>query len=795
MNRRTLVYEATDPTPIGVRETLCTLGNGYFATRGAPPEARADGVHYPGTYVAGCYDRLASLVEGHRVENEDLVNVPDWTPLTFRHEDGHWFEAPAPDPPERVELDMGDGVLTRTFRVVDEGRRTRVTQRRLVSMDDPHLAVLETALTPENWSGTVIVRSALDGGVANAGVPRYRDLNGRHLRPAGVGADTSGVAWLRSRTLTSGVEIVLASRTRVASGPGPSSVRSPMREDHVATDLTLELGRGERSVVEKTVALYTSRDRAIGDALGAARDALDACGGLDGLLSRHTRAWHRLWDACAVRVADEEEQRLLDLCLFHLLQTLSPHTADLDVGVPARGLHGEAYRGHVFWDELFVLPFLDARLPEVSRGLLRYRWRRLPRARSAARAAGLRGALFPWQSASDGREESQSTHLNPRSGEWLPDHSHLQRHVGLAIAHNVWRHYRTTRDLAFLCDFGAELLLEIARAFSDMAVHDRASDRYGIHGVMGPDEYHDAYPGEDSPGLDDNAYTNVMTAWVLARALDVLRALPGPRRRGLQEAIGLGSDEIERFETVSRKLRVPFHEGVISQFSGYERLAELDWETRRGARRLDRILQAEGDSVNRYKAAKQADVLMLFFLLSPEEVADVLRRLGLTVDPDLVPRTVEYYLARTAHGSTLSAVVHARVLARIDRKASWEFFREALKADAEDVQGGTTAEGIHLGAMAGALDLLTRCYGGLSTYDDVLSLDPVVPEEQSAFSYDLRLPGHWKVCVEVTHDHVRVTLPHAEGAALRVRIQGSEIEVPPGSSRTLPLHDPPPDRT
>ncbi|WP_285732740.1 glycosyl hydrolase family 65 protein [Nocardiopsis sp. ATB16-24] len=787
MSRWTLIYDGADPAQAGVREALCTLGNGYFSTRGAPPESSPDGTHYPGTYVAGCYDRAMSTVDGRLVENEDLVNVPNWLPLTFRTGDGDWFEQPDPGFPQRMELDMRRGMLTRTFHVVNDGRTTRVTQRRLVSMDTPHLAALETTLVPEDWSGTIAIRSALDGRVSNSGVDRYRDLNGRHLHVLGTGSNAPGGAWLRCRTLTSGVEVVLASRTRIVQGPAPSSSETLSHEDWVATDLTLDLRIGEQTTVEKTVALYSSRDHAVGNVLDAACGALPEAGGFDELLSRHTTAWRHLWRSCSLNVGSEKEQRALNLHLFHLLQTLSPHTSDLDVGVPARGLHGEAYRGHVFWDELFVLPFLNLRFPETARALLRYRWRRLPQARAAARAVGLKGALFPWQSGSDGREETQRTHLNPRSGRWLPDNSHLQRHVGLAIAYNVWQHYQATDDLAFLSEFGAELLLEIARAFADMAIYDRGLDRYVIRGVMGPDEYHDGYPDREEPGLDDNAYTNVMAVWVLLRALDILRKLPGPLQRDLQESLDLKAEEIERFETITRKMHIPFHEGVISQFAGYEELEELDWEAYRGIRRLDRYLEAEGDSCNRYRASKQADVLMLFFLLPAEEFADILRGLGYAYDPELIPRTVDYYLARTSHGSTLSSVVHSWVLSRTNREVSWSFFCRALSADIEDSQDGTTAEGIHLGAMAGTVDLLTRCYTGLSTRDGALHLSPLLPAELDRLSYDLRYHDHWEVRVDVHRDNVRVTVPPSDGPPIEVRVKENRALVSSGSSCVLPL--------
>ena len=128
-----------------------------------------------------------------------------------------------------------------------------------------------------------------------------------------------------------------------------------------------------------------------------------------------------------------------------------------------RGWHGEAYRGHIFWDELFIFPLINLRLPEITRALIRYRYRRLNEARANARAAGLRGAMYPWQSGSSGREETQRLHLNPVSGRWIADHTHLQRHVNAAIAYNIWLYYQATRDMEFLSFYGAEMLLEIAR--------------------------------------------------------------------------------------------------------------------------------------------------------------------------------------------------------------------------------------------------------------------------------------------------------------------------------------------
>ncbi|GGW94561.1 family 65 glycosyl hydrolase [Streptomyces malachitofuscus] len=783
-------YEGYDPADVRLRESLCTLGNGYVATRGALAECSADEVHYPGTYAAGIYNRLTSQVAGRQVENEDMVNLPNWLPLRFRLPGEPWL---TPDTAtvldHAVTLHLSSGLLERRTRYgLGTGRALLVRQLRFVHMADPHLAGLRTEFTAEGFSGTLETEAALDGGVTNTGVPRYRDLDGRHLTHVLTGTTSADTVWLRCRTRTSDVRIALAARL---TSPAPVTIRHD-RPRAVQTT-RLELAAGRTATVDKIVALHTSRDPAISDPLHAAVDRVSRAGGFDALLAPHLTVWEQLWRRAELDVPDEAG-RILRLHLFHVLQTLSPHTADLDVGVPARGLHGEAYRGHVFWDELFVLPYLNLHFPEVSRALLHYRHRRLERARTAARDAGRGGAMYPWQSGSDGREETQQLHLNPRSGRWLPDHSHLQHHVGSAIAYNVWQYCEASGDEEFLHTKGAEMLLQISRFWADSAGFDERLGRYRIKGVLGPDEYHDAYPDAAEPGLDDNAYTNVTAAWVLTRTLEVLDGLPEPRRRELTERTGLDGGELEEWEEISHMLHVPFHDGVISQFEGYGELAALDWRGYRrrygDIRRLDRILEAEGDSVNRYQASKQADVLMLGYLFSPAELQGVFHRLGLSLDERTWRRTVDHYLHRTSHGSTLSGLVHGWVLARARRADAWKFCQEALQADIADIQGGTTGEGIHLGAMAGTLDLVQRGLTGLETRRGALWLDPVPLPELSSYGFTLRYHGHWGVRLRLERGLLEITVPESGRSPIDVHLPDRRtVRVEPGETGRLTLPD------
>ncbi len=747
----TLAYDSFEPEQEKLREVLTSTGNGYFCTRGSIEWADVDDIHYPGTYAHGCYNRETTIMGGRPVLNEDLVNLPNWLVLKLRiGEDEPITLKNVEILSYRHEVDFHNATVKRKLHFRDHrGRETTLASKRFVSMADMHQAALEWTITAENWSGKVEVITALDARIMNQGVTRYRELEGRHLHPVASWTPSPDTISLIAQTRQSRIYIAEAARTRVYIDMDEMDVERGLyrMEDYAHQTLGFDLQQGRPIRVEKLVSFYTSRDQAINDPLANAEKAVGRFGTFDEAFEHHKRAWDELWDDCDIRVPnDDRVQFLLRFHASHVLQTCSPHTADLDVGVPARGLNGEAYRGHIFWDELYIYPFLNFRLPKITRGLLMYRYRRLDEARMQARDAGYRGAMYPWQSGSDGKEETQVVHLNPRSGLWDSDMSQNQRHVSAAIFYNIWHYLQATGDTDFLLGPGAEMKMEIARFWSSIAHFNPERDRYEIHGVMGPDEFHEKYPDSDEHGLHNNAYTNVMVAWISDVAGKLLDLLPERRRRSLCERIDLTEQEIETWKEMSRKMFVPFHDdGIISQFEGWENLEELDWDAYRkeygNIQRLDRILRAEGKEPDRYKLSKQADTVLLFYLFRQDELKQIFERLGYAYTSETLCKTVAYYDERTSHGSTLSFVAYAGIYSEINLETSWERYMVALESDIGDVQGGTTAEGIHMGVMSGTLDIIQRSYIGEVIRDGVLYFNPNAMHHLRGLSLPMRFRG------------------------------------------------------
>lgn len=771
------------------REALLALGNGLLYWRASAPEASARDSpwHYPGFYRAGWYDEAPRWVNGVRVSIDALVNLPAPFGLSLSLDGGaHWFDLDEVALLDyRQALDLGAGLLHRWLDCRLAGQRLVLRECRLVSMAEPDLAALRWTLQLPSGVGRVRLRSLLDGGVKNALITRNRALEGPRLEQRTGQFEAEGLAAFSASLADPRRRLVVASRTRV------QGLALDWQGRHEGERLVLECdcpvppdGRLELDVLAQ---VRGGDERAESDSIARAQALAQLPDrGFALLAAAHSQAWRQLWTRMPLESEDADLQLSLRLHAYHLLQVVSPHSHGRDQGFPARAWQ-EGYFGQVFWDEIFAFPFLCTHFPALALGLLRYRHRRLPMARTRARRAGLRGALFPWRSGRSGEEETPPFQCNPLSGRWMPDHTHLQRHIGSAIAYDAWQLYLATGDRGLLAAEAGELILEIARFWASLAVEDAADGRFHLRRVIGPDEYHNAYPDAAAPGLDDNAYTNLMAAWTLCRGLDLLEELPQGEAAHLRRRLGLGEAELALWDRVSRRLYLPLlADGRLDQFEGFERLREPPRAWFEDDRpRLDWWLEARGDSADRYRLTKQADVLMLFYLFPPRVIAGLFERLGYAFGEQAARRTLDYNLAHITHESSLSQVVCAGALAHVDGEASWGYFRRSLGTDLDPANHGTV-EGVHLGAMAGSLDVLQRHYLGLQPGLDGLHLDPAVPPGLGHVQTALYYRG---ARLEVTLAAHRLTLRADPGntGAVTIILPRGRVALEPGRTWVLSL--------
>jgi len=465
--------------------------------------------------------------------------------------------------------------------------------------------------------------------------------------------------------------------------------------------------------------------------------------GAPGLLAEHRAAWAARWDEADVEVVgDPELTRAIRLAIFHLMGSVADGG---EAAVGARGLTGPGYGGHVFWDaDVYVLPVLAATHPAAARAMLEYRIRRLPAAREQSARLGLSGARFPWESASRGDDVAPKEAIDGR-GEVVAIHTgELEEHITADVAWAAWQFAAWSGHWNFLEGAGRPLLIETARYWASRVRLDAAGVGH-IDGVIGPDEYH-----ED---VDDNAFTNQLAAWNLNRAAQLVsRADAAPERT-----------ESERWRSLADTLADGYdpESGRHVQFSGYDDLEPLlVAEVGPVPLAADRVL-GHG-RVARSQIIKQADVLMAHHMI-PD-----------ALDPESFERDLNHYLPRTAHGSSLSPAIHAGLLARAGRlEEAIELLDVAQRIDLHD-SAGTTADGLHLAALAGLWHAVVLGFAGVRVTnpdDDALVLDPHIPSQWD----ELRITLQWhgtRVSLRCRSDAVHVDC----SSNLRVRM-GSDAPV------------------
>jgi trehalose/maltose hydrolase-like predicted phosphorylase len=655
--RWVVVISNTDEARLPVAESLLTVADGVIGTRGTLEEDGSASV--VATFAAGLYQPAGRTFQ-------ELAALPSWATLLVPW----WLGAG-----ERC-LDLRSGVLWRK-----------------VAASSGVLYTARWACLSRPGTEVLVADGPLEVIGVEEVVPDLVQVD--HRSP--FGEALFGVIETKSarRDPDSGSPPRLAV-TRVATFvPLHSGVDSPTISPSTGS------APGGENGAARAVALGPKR--AEGAVSRAHRAAVRR--GVADLLAEQRRAWDRRWNNADVEVVGDPDLTLA--ARFALFQLAGTAVSSGEAAVGARGLTGPAYSGHVFWDaDIFVLPVLAATAPAAARAMLEYRIRRLPAACRAARVAGREGARFPWESAAAGEDVTPKVGYD-EMGRPVPIRTgELEEHISADVAWAAWHFASVTGRWDFLEGPGQPLLTETARYFASRVRLD--GDGHGhIDGVIGPDEYH-----ED---VDDNAYTNVMAAWTLRRAAEVVERT-GPTARGAEV-------EAEHWRAVAGSLVTGYNPvtGRHQQFAGYD-LLEPILAADLGPVPLAADLVLERKRLSGSQIVKQADVVMLHHL-----VPDAL-------PPGSLQADVAYYLPRTVHGSSLSPGVHASVLARAGRlEQAANLLDLAWRIDLDDLTG-TTGGGLHVAALGGSWQALVFGFGGLqirSPDDPALVVDP-------------KLPEHWK---------------------------------------------------
>ncbi|HEU0000184.1 MAG TPA: hypothetical protein VFQ36_04760, partial [Ktedonobacteraceae bacterium] len=660
MNLWQIYEDAFDADKLRSLETLYTIGNGYFGTRGTFEEGYPKAT--PATLIAGVFDKI-------EIGKEELANVPDWLPIKlFVNGERFWLNERRVLGYRRV-LDMRRGVLRREVHWRSSaGVGLRVVTERFASLHDEHVGAIRYSVIIDEDQPTatgpveIVLSASLNLAVGNYDLMHWESVAQHH---------DGEIAWLHSQTRKSSVQL--------AQTMSFSSERCDFHKELVRSDITPmirfygALAPGEAIAAEKVVVMYTSRDREkpLAAALEHHHRIMRANGApaendkhytlhMEGitserpckqarvyemLLADHQRAWEHYWDISDMLIeGDEKAQRAIRYNLYQLRISCPVH--DSYYSIAAKGLTGFGYRGHIFHDtEIFMLPYFTFVHPDMARNLLLYRYHLLPGARAKARLNGYEGAQFPWESTLDGGEATPGAIVHPESGELIPVlNGSLELHITSSIAYANWHYWDVTGDDEYMRQYGAELLLSTAMFWVSRVTRKAGSDEYEINNVIGPDEWHEH--------VNNNAYTNVMARWNIAAALEALDWLTNAdslKAQALLQQLQLDEQKLQHWRDVMAHIRIPQDKqsGLFEQFDGFFQLKHFDQEKYRGRKKSYQGILGVNE-IEPYQIIKQADVLMLLTVLRQRY--------------DLATKRVnwDYYYPITDHdfGSSLTPALH-----------------------------------------------------------------------------------------------------------------------------------------
>jgi trehalose/maltose hydrolase-like predicted phosphorylase len=728
-------------------ESSFAFGNGFLGMRAARSVSRgptwvswlgySKWASWPRCYVAGLFD-----VPNIEPPVPALVPVADWSRVRILLDGEPLLAREGEIRVGTRKLDLRRGLLLSAWtHRTPAGITVEGHELRLLSLADRQagLQLLRLSLDQDG----VDVKFEASFAMAGLGMEPMRleqDLGAWRLEGTGKGVAMAGTATLR-----------LGGDPLAADRPFP--LRWTWRWRSVAAQV---------AEFDRLVAVVRG-DTQEDDPAPPASEALarSRAVGWRAVLSAHEAAWDARWMASDIRIeGDDGAQRALRFAVYHLTSAANPEDDRVSIG--ARALTGDAYLGHVFWDtEIYLLPFYTAVWPKAARALLMYRFHTLPSARAKAAHFGFKGALYAWESADIGVETTPERVVGNDGALVDILTGRMEHHISADVAYAVWQYWRFTGDDEFFLRAGAEILLDTARFWASRAVPEADGGRHIRH-VIGPDEYH-----ED---VDDNAFTNMMARWNIARALEAMDLLLmrwPDHAAALREKLALSDDELADWRDAIARIVTGLDPatGLYEQFAGFHALQPLELAVYADRKvPIDVVIGRE--LTQRSQVVKQADVVTLIALL-PEEFPGA-----------MAETNFRHYEPRCAHGSSLSAGMHALVAARLgDAAMALRYLRETAATNLD--LDPNSAGGVRIAGLGALWQAVILGFAGLDLRADTLGIDPKLPPHWRSLSFRVCWRGR-SVAIRVAGRSVQATL--LEGEAMEIRIAAARQKLTPNAT-------------
>lgn len=743
-------------------ETIFALGNGYMGMRGNFEEGYSgpDGTSLKGTYINGFYEIYDIVYPeggyGFAKIGQTMLNIAD-SKIIELYVEGEKFDLLKGKIHfyERV-LDMKRGCVERRIKWESpSGKVVNIRIKRIVSLQRQHLAAISFSVEPVNFAGNVKFVSAIDGNVSN--ITESQDmrvgsnLSGRVLQTIGRG--TNGLdGWISQKTQKSHLSYTCAMRNEFI-GTEEYEVLTSTKEDRVEVTVAFQAENSRVYVLNKFISYYTSKDcdesQTMELALEEVRRAQED--GFCKIEKEQEEFLQSFWqDADVVIEGDKALQQGIRFNMFHLLQSVG---RDGKTNIAAKGLTGEGYEGHYFWDsDIYVLPFFLYTRPEIAKALMMHRYNLLDAARNRAKELGHKGALYPWRTI-DG----------PECSAYFPAGT-AQYHINADIVYALKRYVEATNDLDFLYDYGCEIVFETARFWQDLGAYiPLKGNKFCINTVTGPDEY--------TALVDNNAYTNYMAKMNLEYAYEVAnkmkREVPEKYQR-VASKLNLEDEEIASWKRIAGDMYLPYSEelDIIPQDDSflYKQRITVDEIPES---QFPLLLHWHYLNIYRYQLCKQPDVLLLMFLQREKFTVEQLKK------------NFDYYEPITTHDSSLSPAIFSILANEIGyADKAYEYFMMTARMDLDDYNGNVK-DGIHTAAMAGTWSAVVNGFGGMRIYTDELHFTPRLPKGWKMLSFNVKYKGR-KINVKLTHEESVFTL--LEGEPIEIFYFDRRVLIKPGEN-------------